>query len=292
MKENSITRNLSVFADLIKYRLSLAVVLSSVTGYFICRSTIDHHLFFLVTGVFLLASGAAALNQYTERVADSIMERTRNRPIPSKKISEKNVLRISALLLLSGCLLLYTNGITALLLGIFNVVLYNLLYTRLKKTTILSIIPGALVGAVPPMIGFSSAGATLLHLNIIVFAAFMFLWQIPHFWMIIIKYGTEYKAAGFATISKYLDEMQIRYLVFCWVLFSSVFLFLFCLLSDAVNKNMFILLFLLNLLFIIFFYRMLFQKEGAKETKSAFILINTYSFLIMLVIILVSILKG
>jgi protoheme IX farnesyltransferase len=104
-------RKISFYSDLIKYKLSLAVVLSAVTGYFLFSNTIGHHLIFLAAGIFLLSSGSAALNQYTERIADSMMERTRNRPIPSKKISERSALCIASLLLFSGCIFLYINGI-------------------------------------------------------------------------------------------------------------------------------------------------------------------------------------
>lgn len=148
-------KSLAIFADLIKYKLSLAVTLSSATGYFLFTNSPDYHLLFLAAGIFFLSSGAAVLNQYTERFADSMMERTRNRPIPSKRISETMALFISSILLILGCLFLYFNGLTPLILGILNVLLYNLLYTYLKKKTIFSIIPGALVGAVPPLIGFS-----------------------------------------------------------------------------------------------------------------------------------------
>jgi protoheme IX farnesyltransferase len=292
MKENNIIKNLSAIADLMKYRLSLAVVLSSVTGYFLFSTALDHHLFILISGVFLLSSGSAALNQYTEREADSIMERTRNRPVPSKMISEKRAVWISVMLLISGGILLYFNGLIPFFLGFFNVLLYNLIYTRLKKTTILAIIPGALVGAIPPMIGFSSAGGPLIHQYNIAFSAFMFLWQLPHFWLIIIKYGKEYRAAGFATISKYLSDLQIKYLVFFWVLLSCAFLFLFFILTDALNRNMFLLLSFLNLFFIFFFYRLLFVKKEIREIKGAFILINSFSFLIMFILIAASVFIG
>jgi heme o synthase len=292
MRGNSMLKTLSSFSDLIKYRLSLAVVLSSVTGYFLFSSSLSAHLIFLTAGIFLLSSGSAALNQYTEKIADSIMDRTRNRPIPSKRISEKTALLISSLLLLSGFIFLSLNGITPLLLGFFNVLMYNLVYTRLKKITVLSIIPGAVVGAIPPMIGFSSAGGSLMHLYNIAFALFMFLWQLPHFWLIVIKYGKEYKAAGFATISKYLNENQIKYLIFFWVLFSTGFLFLFFTLTDAFNTNLFVLLSLFNIIFIFFFYRLLFLKKEQHEVTGAFFLINSFTFLVMLLLIALSIMKG
>jgi heme o synthase len=292
MRQNNILKNLSAYADLIKYKISLAVVLSSVTGYFLYNNSLTPHLIRLAAGIFLLSSGSAALNQYTESIPDSIMGRTKYRPIPSKRTSEKTVLRISSFLLLSGFIFLSFNGLTPFLLGAINVFMYNLVYTRLKKISVLSIIPGALVGAIPPMIGFSSSGGSLLHLNNIAFALFMFLWQLPHFWIIVIKYGKEYKAAGFATISKYLNENQIRYLVFFWVLFSTVFLFLFFILFDALSKNMFIFISIMNITFIIFFYRLLFLKKETHEIRGAFILINSFSFFVMILLIALSAMKG
>ena len=283
---------LSVFAGLIKYRLSIAVVFSSVAGYYLSGNNTGLSLFYLSSGVFFLASGSAVLNQYTERIADSVMERTRNRPIPSKRISEKHALKIAVILLLTGCFFLYMNGPAPLLLGILNVVLYNLIYTSLKKKTILSIVPGALVGAIPPWIGFFSGEGTFPNQNIIAFSIFMFLWQLPHFWLIIIKYDKEYRIAGFATLTKYLHEIQIRYLVFFWVLLSTFFLFFFFFLAETFDKNIFASATIINLAFIFFFYRLLFIKKKEQEIKGAFLLINSFSFLIMFLIIAVAILRG
>jgi len=218
------------------------------------------------------------------------MERTKGRPIPSERISAPAALQIALILLASGSLLLYFIGLLPFLLGIFNVALYNFVYTSLKKKSVLSIIPGALVGAIPPMIGYSSAGGTLLNLNIIVFASFMFLWQLPHFWLIIIKYGREYKSAGFATISNYLNEKQIRNLVFTWVLSSSFLLIAFFIHNEPFSKNILIIISALNVAFIAIFYRTLFSEKRQGDIKWAFILINLFSLMIMFLIITTSIL--
>jgi len=285
MQRNNLTANLLSVADLTKYKLSLAVVLSAVTGYFLQSNSFDSHLLFLAAGVFLLSSGAASLNQYTERKTDALMARTKDRPIPAGKISGRVAIMISILLLISGSLFLSGNGIVPLILGIVNVLTYNLLYTYLKKRTILSIIPGALVGAIPPVIGFSSAGGVPENPAIIVFSAFMFLWQLPHFWLIIIKYGKEYSSAGFATISNFLNENQIRSLVFFWVLISSGFLAIFFAVTGSMNKEIFYILSFLNIIFIIAFYRLLFVRRLSNEIRGAFILINAFSVIIMILLI-------
>jgi protoheme IX farnesyltransferase len=135
------------------------------------------------------------MNQYTEREQDAIMSRTMERPIAAKKISLRFAFRVFSLLLLSGSCLLLLNGFIPFALGCLGVILYNLLYTSLKKITVLAIIPGALVGAIPPHIGYTSAGGTVLNNKILYFSVFMFLWQIPHFWLLLLRYGKEYQAA-------------------------------------------------------------------------------------------------
>jgi protoheme IX farnesyltransferase len=278
-----------IFTDLIKYKLSLAVVLSSVTGYLISGNEIGIQLINLSAGVFFLAAGSAALNQYSEHVTDSLMDRTKNRPIPSGMISEIRVLMISCLLFLSGMFFLYQNGFMSLSLGLVNVVLYNFVYTRLKKVSVLSIIPGGLVGAIPPLIGYSSSGGDLSNLDILSFSAFMFLWQIPHFWLIIVKYGEEYKKAGLATISTFMTDVQIRKLVFFWVLISNTLLLFFFFISEVFGKQFLIPFLLLNILFILLFYRNLFGTSEHKEVKGALILINSYGLLIMILLIFISV---
>jgi heme o synthase len=292
MKETRSSGIFSVAADLIKFKLSFAVTFSSVAGYYLCSNIADIRLLFLACGVFLLASGSAVLNQYTETKTDAMMDRTRNRPIPSGKVSGRTAILITMLFFISGSLFLYINGPVPLALGITSVILYNVIYTRLKKSTILSIVPGALVGALPPMIGFTSAGGDFTEARILAFSAFMFMWQLPHFWLIIIKYSKDYQAAGFPTIAKYMNELQIRYLVFFWVLFTTVFLFFFFYITEALNVNMSVLLILTNFSFIIVFYRLLFLKSATREIKSAFILINSFSLLMMLLLITFSIMKG
>lgn len=280
-----------VYIDLIKYKLSVAVVLSSVTGYLIYSNNSDIRLFWLAGGVFFLAAGAAVLNQYSERRTDILMDRTKGRPIPSGDISEKNALLSALFLICAGGFLLIQNGLLPFTLGIVNVILYNLVYTRLKRITVLSILPGGLVGAIPPMIGYSSAGGSLSDLDIIAFSLFMFLWQVPHFWLIIAKYGKEYKNAGLATISSYLNNFQIRKLVFAWVVISSLLLLLFFSFTDVFGRHFLILFSILNIGFILLFYRNLFGSKEPGEVKGAMILINSYGILIMILLIISSVVR-
>jgi protoheme IX farnesyltransferase len=291
VKINSVRSTIAVYADLIKYKLSLAVTFSSVTGYFIFSHSFNGSLLSLVIGVFLLASGSAALNQYTEREFDVLMDRTRNRPLPLKKINHEVALKASISLLATGFIFTLFTGILPSLLGFLNLVLYNLAYTRLKRITPLAIIPGALVGAVPPFIGYAGAGGMHLKPEIILFSAFMFLWQLPHFWLIIIRHKDEYKSAGFKTFSHTMTEQQIKILIFLWVFFSTLFLLCFSSLTLDLSKPMNYFLILLNSFFILLFYKLLFRRDTQNDVKSAFILINSFSFLIMILFIVNSFLS-
>ena len=284
-------RTFRSYADLTKYKLSAAVTLSAVTGYFLSGNKVEVSFFLVAAGVFFLSSGSAAMNQYTESVTDSIMKRTSKRPIPSKMISGKNALFASILLYAAGSILIMCTGLAPFLLGALNVILYNVVYTRLKKITPLSIVPGALVGAIPPLIGFTASEATSLNTGIIGFSLFMFLWQLPHFWLIIIKYREEYNAAGFATIAKYMNDKQIRNLIFFWVLFSTCLIFMFFIISDIPGKALPALFLFLNVTFILLFHRLLFASKYEGQVKGAFILINSFSLLIMILFIAASLLK-
>lgn len=285
MRKNKPALSLSLFLELIKFKLSMAVTLSSVTGYFLFRNDIKWEIFCLAAGVFFLASGASILNQITERELDLLMERTKNRPLPLKRISLNSALFMCISLFLCGSALLLATGIIPCALGLLNLIIYNYLYTRLKKISFLAVIPGALVGAIPPLIGFASAGGKIPDHDIIVFSLFMFFWQIPHFWLILIKYGKEYAAAGFPSLLNYIDEKKILSLIFLWVIFTSGFLILSGIESfSGVVKYPLILL---NVTFIFLFYRSLFVN---KLQQNAFILINSFSFLLMFFLIAVSVL--
>jgi protoheme IX farnesyltransferase len=290
MVKNKDTCIVSPFAELIRFRLSLAVTVSSVTGYFIFHNTIELNLWFMIAGVFLLASGASVLNQYSEIRYDALMRRTMQRPLPAKKVSPESALLFSIFLLCSGILFLSLTGFYPVLLGILNVILYNVIYTKLKRVTPLAVIPGALVGAVPPLIGFSAAGGIEPGFRIILFSSFMFFWQLPHFWLILLKYNEEYEAAGFVTISHLLARKQILNLIFLWILFSTALLILAALSGIVFSSLVSIMLIPFNIIFILIFYYLLYRKSENEVLPGAFIMVNAFCLFIMILFIINSVL--
>jgi len=242
----------------------------------------------VAVGVFLLSAGAAGLNQFTERKSDALMARTAGRPLPSGRMTPGTAVMVALVLFVSGSLLLWFSGLLPLALGLANVLLYNVVYTGLKKVTSLSIIPGALVGAVPPIIGYTAAGGGLTDTVIILFALFMFLWQMPHFWLLLARYGSEYEKAGIKTIYGSMSPDQINRLVMVWITGSSLLLWILTGMFMPFELPVAVLLLVLNIAFIAAFARIIKVSEAEYRSRNAFILINSFSLLIMLILIAVS----
>ncbi len=286
MRKNSYISLTSILIQLIKTRLSLAVTLSSVSGYFISQKDPGINLVFLTSGVFFLAAAAAVLNQISEIKYDRLMSRTKERPLPLELISEKSATGITVFLCGVGILCLSFTGIIVVSLGFAAVILYNLIYTKLKRISVLAIIPGAIVGAIPPLMGYEAAGGGIPDPAIIMFSSFVFLWQLPHFWLILIKNRKDYEVAGFVTFSRTITKGQIRNLVFFWVLLSSVFLVEFTELFEVFSVKISWLLIPVNLIFIVLFLFSLFGRSEKEEYSRAFILINIFNLLIMILFII------
>ena len=275
-------------AELTKWKLSLAVAFSSVTGFLIASGAVDAGLAEVAAGVFLLSSGAAALNQYTEKGSDALMARTAGRPLPSGRMTPVTAIVIAGALLVAGGLLLAFTGLMPFILGLVNVLLYNVIYTGLKKRTALAILPGALVGAIPPVIGYTAAGGAVTDTVILLFALFMFLWQMPHFWLLLARYGSEYEKAGFKILFSKTDSEKIKRLVFLWILASSLALWILAGIFMPLPALAGALLLILNIVFILLFRQIINLPETEKRSRHAFILINSFSILVMIVLIAVS----
>jgi len=286
VSKNKFNQPISVLVRLTRIRLSLMVSISAMTGYFLTGSSPKGALLLLLFGVFLLAAGTSILNQVQECRQDAQMQRTSRRPIPAGEISHITALLIAVILIFGGTLLLSFNGWLPMLLGLSNIVFYNLIYTPLKTRSWLAIIPGAFVGAVPPLIGWTSAGFYIFHPNAVFIATFVFLWQIPHFWLLMIKYGKEYESAGFSSISKILNERQIKLVVFYWGVITSFFLMLFPFFGFSFKPLLLGFLIGINLLFVSLFHRFLFRDKSSQTIRKAFILINFYAMMVFLFLVM------
>ncbi|MGA2317050.1 MAG: protoheme IX farnesyltransferase [Thermodesulfobacteriota bacterium] len=213
------TRWINILLELTKFRISLFSTLSTFAGFILARRGLSSDMILPILGVFLLASGSCALNQYQERQNDHLMERTQGRPIPSKKLSPSTALKISIGLLLFGSILLYFGAHwSALGLGLFAVLWYNGVYTFLKRKSAFAAIPGALVGAIPPVIGWiSGKGFFSLDPQILAISFFFFIWQVPHFWLLLLNFGRDYEKAGLPSLTRIFTSAQLSRITFIWI---------------------------------------------------------------------------
>ncbi len=189
---------LAAFLELTKPRIAFMLVLTSAAGFYLgSKGSFDFLLFInSIIGITLLAFGVATLNQFIERKTDALMERTATRPIPTGKVSPAEALIFGLILTVSAeiYLVFLVNPLTAVL-GFLVIVGYVLLYTPLKTKTSASTAIGAIPGALPPLMGWTSS-ANEITLGAWVLFALLFLWQFPHFLAIATMYKEEYRKAG------------------------------------------------------------------------------------------------
>lgn len=208
-----------IVVELSKIRISLLVALSTFVGYLLAAGELSFPILIPTAGVFLLACGSAALNQYQEREFDRLMERTRSRPIASGRITPGEGFFISLSLMLAGALILLLGAnLTALGLGLLNVLWYNGFYTPLKRKTPFAVAPGSVIGAIPPAIGWVAAGRSLADPRILGLAFFFFIWQVPHFWLLLLSFGNDYRKAGFPSLTEKFSPPQLARITFVWII--------------------------------------------------------------------------
>jgi heme o synthase len=189
---------LRAYFDLTKPRITLMVVLTTIAGF--CLASVQGiewlKFLHLIVGIGFLSSGISTINQWMERDLDALMLRTKDRPLPTGKLSPMQAIVFGASLTAGAIiyLIIFINALTALL-GVITAASYLLLYTPLKTKTTLSTVWGAFPGAMPPLVGWAAARGSLSMEGWVLFAI-LFLWQFPHFLAIAWMYREDYARAG------------------------------------------------------------------------------------------------
>ena len=193
-------KQVSLFSQiliLIKYRLSLSVVLSSVCSYLIAFDIFSLVTFsLLVIGGFFVVGASNGFNQVIERRRDALMIRTSSRPIPSGVMTVNKALVICVTLGILGLSMLYLINYRTALFGLVSMIIYLGLYTPLKTLTPLSVFFGAIPGAIPFMLGWVAV-TNRFSIETGILFMIQFFWQFPHFWAIGWVSHEDYKNAGF-----------------------------------------------------------------------------------------------
>lgn len=203
-----LAERVGAYAELSKFGIVLLVLVSAAAG-FMLRAPLGADFpwaqgLVVLAGVMLLSSGASALNQVQERDKDALMARTANRPLPSGRLSYAQGLAFAALATAGGAVVLWLGiGRTEGVLGIIAAVFYNGVYTPwLKPTSPFAAVPGAIPGSIPPVIGWVAAGGSLTDAGAIILFGILFLWQMPHFWALSLRYRADYASGGFPMVSE------------------------------------------------------------------------------------------
>ncbi len=207
-------------------RIALAAALSSLPGFALAaqESLLPASPLPLLVGILLLSGGASLWNNLQDRQVDRESPRTRSRPLPSGRLHPLPALLTALLLTVTGVAVLFlTTGFASALLGAAALLLYNGLYTPLKRKSPFAFVPGALVGALPPLMGYAAAGGDGGTGEPYLVAGFYFLWQIPHTLLLFLLHGEGYASPHLPALRHHFREESLLSITLVWVWATAVY---------------------------------------------------------------------
>ena len=283
---NNQGNKLKYYLQLSKLKIIIPVSLTGFTGYFIFNPHLSLKIVLVSIGILFLAISASVLNQIQEVVPDRKMNRTQNRPLPSGNIKPQQALLYFFWNLFAGTVLVYSFGnFTAAIIGLIAIAWYNGIYTYAKRITAFAVVPGALTGAFPPLIGWVAAGGGVWDKPIIFLEFLFFTGQIPHFWLLLLKYGEEYRKAGLPSLTSILSRNQISRLTFTWIV-TSVVAALFLCYFEIIHFRILIIILLIASVFLIWQFSGLIKHSGNKDFYRKYsILLDSYFLLVLILLI-------
>lgn len=286
MNNGSPATYLRSYLRLGKFSISIPVSLTGFLGYFLYSPSPHPGMVYTILGILLLSMGSSALNQIQERHTDALMPRTARRPIPSGRISLRNAILFAiATALVGTLLLLLTGNPLSAAIGVFTLGWYNLVYTPLKRITAFAVLPGALIGALPPIIGWTAAGGPPFDMEILFVAFFLFVGQMPHYWLLMIKVGNEFQAAGLPVITTLFEPRQIRNLSFIWIAATGVIVMMLPVTPIIHHRITAVILVVASVFFLLRMFMLTYRGEILDHWKMAFITVNLFYLLIILMLI-------
>ncbi|MDE5423643.1 protoheme IX farnesyltransferase [Ancylomarina sp. DW003] len=270
--------------ELGKIKIAIPIAISCFTGYLLYSPNFSVEMAAVIFGILLIVAGASAINHVQEYKKDALMNRTKFRPIPSGKLSPVEAVLWSVLFLIIGCgLLVWGGNMMSFYIALFSILWYNLLYTPLKQISAFAVVPGALSGAFPPLIGYVAAGGDIWASSILALAFFFFIGQIPHFWLLLLLYGEDYKKGGFKVLTDVFSIKQIHYITLVWML-STIMVALLLPVYDVISSQVSIWILLVLSLWIIYYSFPILKNYDRLSVRKLFLQLNLYFLLIMIMI--------
>ncbi len=257
------------YISLFKFRLSLTVAFSASIGFILPEGNFSFLDFiFLIIGGSFLTFSANGFNQILEIKEDSLMKRTKARPLVINSINKKEAFWSSLIIFIVSVFLLFKINFLSFVFGLLAFLIYVFIYTPLKKKTPLSIVAGAVSGSLPFMLGWVARTGDFDVEPGFLFAL-QFFWQFPHFFSIASLYINDYKNAGFKMTFSHKGT-NLNYILSC--LFSFLLILLFIIpFFDKLGQIQISFMFssFLLLLSIIYFYFSLmfyFHRNSSNKT--------------------------
>ncbi len=271
--------------DLVKIRITVLVSITTGFGYLLSRGTFDIGVIYPVLGIFLTACGSAAINHLQESDIDIRMNRTKNRPLPSGILSKLQVILIAAgFVIIGSMILLVALGVVEMLLSLLALVWYNIIYTPMKRKNPFAVVPGSIIGSIPPVVGWVAGGGDLASPESVFLAFFFFIWQIPHFWLLLLFLNKDYESSGLPTIMSRFSEPQLARITFVWTFATALSALLFPL-FNLVSGWVSLLLIVLSAAALIFYSIQLLKHDtGRQSFRKAFMGINYFVLYLILVV--------
>lgn len=278
------------FKEITKAGLAVSVLFSSIAGYLLGVN--DEHPFkwsvlaVLAVGGYCMVGASNAFNQVIEKDIDSLMDRTKNRPVSSGRMSPTTALIVASLLTIIGISLLYTINAKSAMFAAISIFLYTSIYTPLKTVTSLSVFVGAFPGAIPFMLGWVAATGEF-GIEAGTLFLIQFFWQFPHFWAIGWFLYEDYEKAGIFMLptgkkDKGTALQVILYTV--WLIIASLLPVLGYTGQLFISPIAAVLVFLLGL-WMLFFAVRLYQLRTAKAARTLMLVSVSYISLLQIVYI-------
>ena len=260
---------LNDFKAITKMGLSLSVVFSCISGYLLAAENIDISIILLLAlGGYCMVGASNVFNQIIERELDGLMQRTKSRPIPMKKISIVNSFIIAVLLTLAGLTILYSINERTAMFAAVSIFIYTSVYTPLKQITPLSVFAGAIPGAIPFMLGWVACTGEF-GIEPGVLFMIQFFWQFPHFWSIAWFLDDDYKKAGFKMLPTGKKDKGTALQIIAYITWT----ILICIAPAIFNTGRLnisnyaaVLIVIIGMIFLYYGFR-LFKNQSSKEAR-------------------------
>jgi protoheme IX farnesyltransferase len=275
------------FIVLTKFVLSFAVSLSALFAYVMVKGEIGWEMVGATLAILLVAMGVSTLNQVQEYKEDALMKRTSHRPIASGKLSPLAGIAIGGVLILLSLILIYSLlGLTGVNLFLFAFLVYNGLYTPLKKKSALAVVPGGVLGVIPPAVGWLAAGGSLMDPQFFALGLFFFVWQVPHFWLLVMLHYGDYDNAGYPNAMALFGRFSLQRLTFSWLMMTIASGYFMATIFEISTTGVAILLAITGVLAFISSLQLLSQSFELKTARKVFMQINL-AFLVTIILVTV-----